>query len=74
MAEYPPASNLQPSLGKQLNRPGVDLMLMGEDPGREALVGVVFQHRNHRLNDDGARICLLVHEMNGAAGELHSVL
>ena len=74
MAEYPLASNLQPPLGKQLDRPWVDLMLIGEDPGRKALVGVVVQHRNHRLNDDGARICPLVHEMNGAAGELHSVL
>ncbi len=74
MAEYPPASNLQPPLGKQLDRPWVDLMLIAEDSCREALVGVVVQHRDHCLDDDGARICPLVHEMNGAAGELRSVL
>ncbi len=44
------------------------------DPGRERLFRIVVQDRNGGLNDDGACVCPFVNEVNGASGDLHSVL
>src|SRR5258708_24259019 len=49
-------------------------MLLFENPCRQRLDRILIQHRDGRLDEDWPRVEALVHEMNRASGDLHSML
>jgi len=63
----PPALDLDPALGIELDGSGIDLVLLPEDAFRQTVFGIAVKYRNHGLDDDRAGVHALVHEMHGAA-------
>src|SRR5512135_995360 len=51
---------------------GQELMFGAEHTSRECLGGVTGEHRYPRLGENGAPIVLLVHQVDGGAGELRA--
>lgn len=74
MAAYPATANLQPSFGEELDSSWIDLVFRNKDPGREGLFGIIVQHWDNSLDDDGTGVDPLIHKVNRTAGELRSVL
>jgi hypothetical protein len=72
--DQPPAADL-PRPGEQAaQRLRIGDVLLLEDARREGVRGVAVEHRHGALHDDGAAVQALVHQVDGAAADLHPVL
>lgn len=70
----PPAADL-PRPGEQpAQRLRIGDVLLLEDARREGVRSVAVEHRHGALHDDGAAVQALVHQVDGAAADLHPVL
>jgi hypothetical protein len=68
-----PAGNNQPILAEEADRFRVTRVLFDKDPLSERLLIIILANRHAFLEDDGAAVKVLVHEMDRAPGHLHPV-
>lgn len=70
MAQYAAITDLQSPFGEKLDGSWVDLVFVCEDTGRKRLFGILIQHRDGGLNDNGPGVDSLVDKMHRTTGDL----
>src|SRR6266853_4389739 len=64
----------EPTLLKELDRPGKDAMLLCADPLAQNVLVVAGHDWHHRLHDNRSVVDALAHEKHGASGKEDTVL
>ena len=74
-AAYPdlPSDDLQPVLAEEPDRLGKALVFPLKDAVGKGVLVIVIHDRDAVLEDDGAAVKALVHEMHRAPGDFHAV-
>ncbi len=72
--EHPSSFDLEPTFGKELDGAGINPVLLLENARGEAVLRVVIHHRHDCLNDDWARVHVLINKVDRTTGELDAVI
>src|SRR5437867_2564922 len=67
-----PSLNPQATFGVELDRAGINPVLLLKNPRRQRLCGIPFQNRHSRLDDDGPLVHPLGYKMDRAASDLRT--
>src|ERR1019366_1935516 len=70
---HPAALDAMPARENQAHRFGVNAMLLDEDARGKRFIRIVIAYGHHGLRQNRPGIEILIHQMHGAAAELHAV-